>query len=217
MHAKRGDRANYQPIESALCEGSEPLAIVAALLSLHPFETMYIADLDAIQGFGDHRRILEVIRARYPELQLWVDAGLSSAHHLLQWHREGLATPILGSESLTDDPATTELSSDLHTGSWILSLDFRGGTFMGPPGLMEQPSLWPSRVLAMNLARVGSSAGPDVALIRRLRGLAPHVAVYAAGGVRGPDDLALAERAGVAGVLVATALHDGRIGAVHLQ
>ena len=38
-------------------------------------------------------------------------------------------------------------------------------------------------------------------------------AVFAAGGVRGEDDLARLRAIGVAGVLVATALHDGRLSA----
>ncbi len=217
VHARRGDRANYQPMHSVLCDGSDPLVIVAALLNLHPFGTLYVADLDAIQGLGSHRQTLGVIRARYPALELWVDAGLNSVHQLLGWQREGLGTPILGAESLASEAAMPEISARIHTQSWILSLDFRGGAFMGPPGLMEQPSLWPSRVLAMNLARVGSASGPDVDLIARLHGLAPNGSVYAAGGVRGPQDLVLAEQAGAAGALVATALHDGRIGRVHLK
>ncbi|MBC8130797.1 MAG: nickel transporter, partial [Rhizobiaceae bacterium] len=36
-------------------------------------------------------------------------------------------------------------------------------------------------------------------------------AVFAAGGVRDEDDLMRLEKAGIAGALVASALHDGRI------
>ncbi|MFN0316895.1 MAG: HisA/HisF-related TIM barrel protein [Burkholderiales bacterium] len=217
VHAKRGDRANYLPVRSALCEGSDPLTVTGALLELHPFKTMYVADLGAIQGLGGHRPALHAIRARFPGLELWVDAGLSSARELLQWSDEGLGTPILGAESIASDAELSEISARLRRDSWILSMDFRGDAFMGPPGLMEQPALWPTKVLAMNLARVGSGSGPDVELIGRLRRLAPGSAVYAAGGVRGPEDLGLAEQAGAAGALVATALHDGRLGRAALS
>jgi phosphoribosylformimino-5-aminoimidazole carboxamide ribotide isomerase len=216
VHAKRGDRAQYLPVRSALCEGSDPLVVTGALLDLHPFQIMYVADLDAIQGFGDHHDTLEALRARFPGLQLWVDAGLSCARDLLRWSQEGLGTPILGAESLAGIPELAEISTGMQRDSWILSMDFRGDAFMGPPGLMEQAALWPAKVLAMNLARVGSASGPDVELIGRLRGLAPASSVYAAGGVRGPEDLKLAEQAGAAGALVATALHDGRLGRADL-
>jgi phosphoribosylformimino-5-aminoimidazole carboxamide ribotide isomerase len=63
----------------------------------------------------------------------------------------------------------------------------------------------------MELARVGSEAGPELALIARLRAQRPDVAVIAAGGVRDAVDLAALDEAGVPAVLVASALHDGRL------
>jgi uncharacterized protein related to proFAR isomerase len=70
---------------------------------------------------------------------------------------------------------------------------------------------WPRQILAMNLARVGSELGPDLALISRLMKAAPARKVYAAGGVRGVADLQDLQRIGAAGALIASALHDGRL------
>ena len=44
VHARRGDRSNYRPLESKLTRSSEPVAVVAALLALAPFDTLYVAD-----------------------------------------------------------------------------------------------------------------------------------------------------------------------------
>jgi phosphoribosylformimino-5-aminoimidazole carboxamide ribotide isomerase len=41
-------------------------------------------------------------------------------------------------------------------------------------------------------------------------------AVFAAGGVRGEADIVALEEAGIAGALVATALHDGRLSSAAL-
>ena len=41
----------------------------------------------------------------------------------------------------------------------------------------------------MTLARVGSGGGPDLDRLRALRRMAPGKRLYAAGGVRGADDL----------------------------
>jgi phosphoribosylformimino-5-aminoimidazole carboxamide ribotide isomerase len=68
-------------------------------------------------------------------------------------------------------------------------------------------------VIVLDLARVGTGAGVDLALMRRVRAAAPHAALFAGGGVRGPDDLSRLADAGCDGALVATALHDGRLGA----
>jgi phosphoribosylformimino-5-aminoimidazole carboxamide ribotide isomerase len=64
----------------------------------------------------------------------------------------------------------------------------------------------------MTLSRVGSGGGPDLALLRRWRGEAPAKKIFAAGGVRGGEDLLALADCGISGVLVATALHERRIG-----
>ena len=64
----------------------------------------------------------------------------------------------------------------------------------------------------MTLARVGSGEGPDLARLRQIMAKNAGRQLYAAGGVRDLDDLKGLSDAGAAGVLVASALHDGRIG-----
>ena len=96
-------------------------------------------------------------------------------------------------------------------GRVALSLDFRGPSFQGPPALLDDTDCWPQTVIAMTLARVGSGAGPDLDRLGGVRDAAPGRKVYAAGGVRDIDDLITLKRAGIAGALVASCLHDGRL------
>ena len=70
---------------------------------------------------------------------------------------------------------------------------------------------WPRRLIVMTLARVGSGAGPDIDRLSAIRDAASGRNIYAAGGVRDGVDLAILKRAGIAGALVATSLHDGRL------
>jgi phosphoribosylformimino-5-aminoimidazole carboxamide ribotide isomerase len=69
----------------------------------------------------------------------------------------------------------------------------------------------------IDLARVGTGDGIDIRQVARIRDAAPHATLLAGGGVRGVDDLARLADVGCDGVLVATALHDGRIGAHDIQ
>ena len=69
----------------------------------------------------------------------------------------------------------------------------------------------------MTLARVGSGAGPDLARFAAIRSVAGGRELYAAGGVRDAADLSALKRAGAAGALIATALHDGRLGRADLE
>jgi phosphoribosylformimino-5-aminoimidazole carboxamide ribotide isomerase len=71
-------------------------------------------------------------------------------------------------------------------------------------------------MIVLELARVGTSAGPDVEMIEAVRRAVPLVDLFAGGGVRGPEDLTRLAEAGCDGALVATALHDGRLGSGHV-
>ena len=75
--------------------------------------------------------------------------------------------------------------------------------------------LWPRRLIVMTLERVGSGAGPDLETLQEVRRLAPGAMVIGAGGIRSPEDLALASAAGADAWLVASALHDLQLPRVH--
>lgn len=211
VHARRGERDAYRPLRSGLCRDADPLAVVAALLRLHPFDTLYVADLDAIRGRGDHVDCILRMRAAYPGLALWIDAGIADARALEAFLRADAGVPVLGSESLAD-AAVPEAAP----AAAVLSLDFRAGRFLGPPALLADPGLWPADVLVMNLDRVGSDLGPDLGLLAAIAGRKTGVRAHLAGGVRHGDDLRAVLASGAAGVLLASALHDGAIGTAEL-
>lgn len=215
VRAERGERSRYQPLSSNLCAGSDPGVIAGALLDLYPFATLYVADLDAIRSAGarDQLESVERIKARAPQLELWIDAGLRDFAAYQRFVARGLGQPVLGSESLVG----ADWIGALAHSTALLSLDFHRGEFLGSRALLASPSSWPNRLLAMNLDRVGGGAGPDLDLIQRLRALRPDAQVYAAGGVRGVADLRVLQQIKAAGALVASALHDGRLTARELE
>jgi phosphoribosylformimino-5-aminoimidazole carboxamide ribotide isomerase len=217
VHARKGERSRYLPLASSLCAGSDPETVVAALLRLHPFRTLYIADLDAIQRLGSNAAVIAAIHTRFAGLELWVDCGIADERALQDWIGAGLGLPVIGSETLSDARFVLTAQAQCRPLAPILSLDFMADTFRGPAELLSDPAAyWPPRLLAMNLARVGSDTGPDLGLIRRLLSRLPGRAVYAAGGVRSAADLQQVADAGGAGALLASALHDGRLGRTDL-
>jgi phosphoribosylformimino-5-aminoimidazole carboxamide ribotide isomerase len=68
-----------------------------------------------------------------------------------------------------------------------------------------------SSIIVLDLSRVGTRRGVDVALLERVRAAVPGVELIVGGGVRGPSDLTALEKTGCHAVLVATALYDGRL------
>src|SRR6185312_3652813 len=101
VHARAGDRARYQAIHTPLAAGSGPAAVLDGLLSLAPFRRVYIADIDAIEGRGDHRAVIAALARRYPDLDFWLDGGFIGAADAVAACAERVA-PVLGSESLPD-------------------------------------------------------------------------------------------------------------------
>lgn len=208
VHARRGERSAYRPLESRVAASSEPVAVVGALLALAPFATIYVADLDAIQRRGDHRAALDRIHAEFPALRVWLDAGFAEVTELMAW-QHARRTPVIGSETI----ASIESLAALRRASpdAILSLDTRGAEPLGPAGLFDMPQLWPERVIVMTLDRVGAGQGPHLERLRHIMAQAPSKRVVAAGGVRNAQDLERLEAMGVHAVLIATAIHDGTL------
>lgn len=213
VHARHGERQSYRPIVTPLSASSAPAEVVAGLLGLHAFARLYVADLDAIAGDGDHAAILARIASSWPRLELWVDSGIADATAARVWLSRNLGVLVLGSESQPDTRTLRALAGDPRT---VLSLDFRGEAFQGPTALLDDSTLWPAQVIVMTLARVGAGAGPDLVRVRDIVARAKGRSVYAAGGVRDARDLRGLAETGAAGVLVASALHAGAITATDL-
>jgi phosphoribosylformimino-5-aminoimidazole carboxamide ribotide isomerase len=208
VRARMGQRDQYRPIETSLSSTSDPVDVARGLLSVHPFQTLYIADLDAIAGRGDNRAALIQLKTEFPQLALLVDNGICDRGSAEDWLDAGWGQLVLGSETQPDAALMRHLAGDARV---TLSLDFRGPSFQGPAALLDETSCWPQRVIAMTLARVGSGAGPDLERLCSIRDAAAGKKVYAAGGVRDAADLVTLKLAGIAGALVASCLHDGRL------
>jgi phosphoribosylformimino-5-aminoimidazole carboxamide ribotide isomerase len=209
VHARAGARATYGPIETRLGAAGNPIAIAHALLAMTASPALYIADLDAIEGIGNHFELCRDLAQALPATALWIDAGFANVTDCAFWLPLG-ATLVIGSEGLSAIGNWHELYESFGT-SLVLSLDFAEGGLRGPATLLSEPTSWPGRVIAMCLDRVGTNGGPDVVRLETIIQGAGDRAVYAAGGLRTIGDIEAIAAAGASGVLVATALHSGAI------
>lgn len=212
VRARAGERASYAPIVTPLSSTSDPVDVARGLLTVVPARHLYIADLDAIGGqdrdVGSIRRLAKA----FPDVTLWVDAGIATLSQARTFLDEGLGRLVLGSESQVDAELLRAAA-----GNAVLSLDFRGDQFVGPNTIRDDASLWPDTVIVMTLARVGTGSGPDLGRLAKIRQQAADTKIYAAGGLRGPEDIAPLADIGIAGILVASALHDGRLDGRHMH
>jgi phosphoribosylformimino-5-aminoimidazole carboxamide ribotide isomerase len=211
VQARAGDRANYAPLSSPLAATPEPTTALAGLMTLFPFRAVYVADLDAIERGEPNAAAIAAMAAAAPAAELWLDAGSAGEAAVRAARGWGAGRVVIGSESQAPEDAGLAVRLEADGVPVTLSLDFHGETFAGPPQLWSDPALWPSTLIVMTLARVGTGSGPDLERLLDVKARAGERRVYAAGGVRGPADLESLAEAGIAGALVATALHDGRI------
>jgi len=209
VQARGGVRADYRPIKTPLGSADDPVAIARALLAITGLPALYIADLDAIEGVGNHFDLCRDLASALPRNELWIDAGFSNVTDCAFWLPLG-AILVIGSESLSLLEDWQELRAAFGE-SLVLSLDFAAEGPRGLAAVLTEPTHWPEQVIVMSLDRVGTANGPDVERLRGVVEKAASRAVYASGGMRSIGDLEAVADAGATGALLATAVHEGAI------
>ena len=224
VHAVRGDRERYRPLRSRIAAGPDPVRLTRAVRERFGLDELYVADLDAIGGGAGSP---EVVAALAHEARVMVDAGTATATAIARLLDLGVARVVIGTESLPGAEAFGRLRAELPDAPLVLSLDLRGGRLVSPdPALSGAAAVdalarfaeaGAEEAIVLDLARVGSGVGPDVALIAEIHAAFPDLELLAGGGVRDADDLRALRDTGAAGALVATALHRGVIGPRELR
>jgi HisA/HisF family protein len=224
VHAVRGERERYRPLRSRLAPGSDPVDVAAAVRDRLGLDELYVADLDAIAGgTGNGRTVAELARRH----AVMVDAGAATPDGVERLLALGATRVVVGTESLPGAGALRRLTAALPDAPLVISLDLRRGRVISPDPALARggPVAALARLvdagvheaIVLDLARVGSGAGPDVDLLGELHARLPAVELLAGGGVRDADDLRALAAAGAAGALVASALHGGTVGTDDLR
>jgi phosphoribosylformimino-5-aminoimidazole carboxamide ribotide isomerase len=220
VHAVRGERERYRLVRSVIGgKDGDPLSLARAFRSELGLDELYVADLDALGGEGEDSSSISAL-AR--EARVMVDAGVSEPERAWALLALGAHRVVVGTETLTGPEALDRLLAELPERAVALSVDLRDGRALSPnPQLMGLPALGVvarlhraalGEVIVLDLARVGSGAGPDIGPIAEIHAAFPDLQLLAGGGVRDVEDLRALGDAGAAGALVATALHGGVIG-----
>jgi phosphoribosylformimino-5-aminoimidazole carboxamide ribotide isomerase len=208
-----GRRDEYRPIVSQLTVEPTPSAVAQAFRQ-RGFDTVYVADLDAITGHGVQSSALEAIADA--GLQMWVDAGGMSLG-------DGFASPhslVIGTETLASPQALSDALQQHGHDRVVFSLDlkqqqplaiYQPWQSLSPLEIAKQAiALGVRRMIVLDLAQVGIGQGTGTEdLCRAIYLHAPQVQIIAGGGVRNRADLDRLAAAGCSAALVASALHDG--------
>jgi len=209
VHAVRGERNLYEPIAgySKIVSSSEPLDILHAL---RPQE-VYVADLNQLIDQGENLAVIKEISAMAKTM---ADAGISKASDLDCLPAS--VCPILGTET-----APFKLMEELAPQrNIVVSLDMMNRKVLARDALLadETPFQALQRlnrlpldgVILLELNRVGTSSGLDMAFLEKALDISEHPLILG-GGVKDEEDLRALDEIGFSGALVATAVHNGRV------
>jgi phosphoribosylformimino-5-aminoimidazole carboxamide ribotide isomerase len=228
VHAVKGERKNYKPLRSLLCDTPDPAAIARAFRDQLGLNEIYVADLNAIQSpqATSHRHLITAL-ARTEKINLMLDAGISEVTEAKVWLDLGVRKVVVGAETLLAWTGLRTLPERIDRRRLTFSLDIRDGKIVSP--CSQLASLSPlealehlhsagwQEVIILDLGRVGSETGVDRALVLEARTHFPDLNLLVGGGISSPEQLTELRNLGVAGVLVATAFHRGLIRAQDIK
>lgn len=214
-----GRREEYRPIVSRLTPSVRPLDVANALASHFGCQEFYLADLDAICGGEPAWLLYSALREQ--GFSLWVDAGIRRMTHACQLADAGIDSIVAGLETITG-PDELAAMAQAFGERLVFSLDLQRGEPLGDRDawqrrdaesiVAEAVQFGVRRLLVLDLARVGLDGGTGTReLCARLCAKHPQLSISAGGGVRNRGDIEELRSCGVQAVLVASALHDGRL------
>jgi phosphoribosylformimino-5-aminoimidazole carboxamide ribotide isomerase len=228
VHARGGRRDYYQPLTHSAGQAIAPgdvQAVARIYRDTLGLSSLYVADLDAIRGRPAQDDAIRGLAGS--GTSIWLDCGVTAARDADGARARGASRIVVGLETLRSWDLLREVARRLGPAHVAFSLDLRGGVpVTSEPGIAALDAVaiatraadaGSGTIIVLDLARVGSGAGCDLAILGRLRRALPQVMLLAGGGVRGPDDLRRLAAEGCDGALVATALHHGAIGSADLH
>lgn len=213
-----GQRAEYRPLQSKLIETAVPLDVARAMRTEFGFQRLYVADLDGILHRSPNWAVYQQLIN--DGLRLLVDAGINSIEDARRLSRLGCEV-VIGLESSPSPDHASRMVAACEVATFSLDLQ------SGRPMLAEGGSGWShdpceivrqavgcgvSRLIVLDLADVGMGSGTRTGtLCQWLLAEFPDLHLTCGGGIRNLDDLRRWWTLGVKQILVASALHDGRL------
>ena len=182
---------------------------------------LHVIDLNAARDGvrpPEHARLIETLAAR-GDLLVQVGGGVRSEGDIRDLLALGASRVLVGTLAASDPALVGRLAAE--TGAVAAAVDVRAGTVRAA-GWLEDTGVpaeafveriacaGVSDMLVTAIERDGTGAGPDTALVGRLRPLVPGM-LLAAGGIATAEHAGAAVRAGADAVVLGRGLYDGTV------
>lgn len=229
VQGMKGEREKYQPIKSVLTNSAEISAVLTAFCKQLELKEFYVADLDAIMSSGQKNQLALIPfkdKSEFQSLSYMIDAGISNAASAVKVFAAGADKAVIGTETLVSLEALRELIKAWGSDKLIISIDMKDTKVLSPfqeiawltpyQAIPKMREIGIQHFILLELAKVGTGSGLDKEVILKCleacqdNGYSTSTLILG-GGVSGYEDLKWLADNGIAGAIVASALHNGTI------
>lgn len=211
VSGKSGERESYTPLKTIFYNSSSPTKIANAL-SQKGASRLYIADLDAIEGYGSNFEIVKEINKHI--LPTMLDCGVNNINDM-ENALEVSDKVIIATETLKNIEDLTEIFKIVPRDRIVISIDIKNGKLYSKHLKMSLEEfinrikgLNPKEVILLDISRVGTESGIDIDLINKIKGTGDSIII--GGGITEKTLIEL-EKKGLNKFLVGSALHNGNL------
>jgi phosphoribosylformimino-5-aminoimidazole carboxamide ribonucleotide (ProFAR) isomerase len=164
---------------------------------------LHVVDLDRAAGTGRNDALVRALAAR-PEIGVQLGGGLTDLTDVAEALAWGVRRVVLGAGAIS---GLVKLARAVGPARLAVALDV-GDDDAAVAALGQVVAAGVRCVVYRDLDRDGTLRGASLTKAAALVGR--HASVILAGGIASLDELRAARRAGIAGVIVGRALHEGR-------
>jgi phosphoribosylformimino-5-aminoimidazole carboxamide ribotide isomerase len=201
---------------------ADPVAVASRFVA-QGATWLHVVDLDGAKD-GEPRQLdtaAEVVAEVHGRARVELGGGLRTPVAVAGAIGTGAARVTVGTAALTDPEFVRSIVGRHGAERVVASIDVRDGVALGEgwrPGAVGMPATEAIEMLAgagvvtfevTSIARDGLLEGPDLELLRSLVNL-HQGRIIASGGVASIEDVLAVQAIGCAGVIVGSALYEGR-------
>lgn len=220
VHANKGKRKQYKPVSSKLVESASAIHLIRAYIDLFGFQEVYIADLDAIVHENPNIELIKTI-INETEISLMLDAGVRNIFDIVEITDLGVDKVILATETIDSFDVIADGVEQLGPESVVVSIDMKNKVILARNEKIKGCNIFEiiefctkkgvKEFILLDLVRVGTRSGCYDPLYGEIRKKYPNIEMLLGGGAKNLSDIQMLRSKSVDGILIATALHEGKI------
>lgn len=216
VSGKSGMRKTYKPLKTVFHHSHHPLLIAKALKNAGA-DSLYIADLDVIEGIGSNRGIVKEINKIIPVM---LDPGVGDVNDV-KIALKVTDKVIVATETLKNLSDLDEIFGTFSGEKLVVSIDIKDGQIFSQnidlsfsAVIRKLRELKPDKIILLDISGVGTLKGFDLNLLDKFKGL--EGSLILGGGITQENMVDLKQR-GIKKFLVGSALHSGDMASCPIQ